>query len=148
MAAEVAGAETVAPEAPVAPAEAPVAETKPATPVTAAVTTAKAAASTAAAAATSAAASTSTAVKTAAAAVDGAVVFAQKCASCHGMKAEKAALGKSQVIAGWDQQQTKDALKGYQAGTYGKEMKTLMQGQAKALSDAQIDALAKHISGL
>ncbi len=149
MATEVAGAETVAPET---PAEAPVAETKPApapskaaTPVTAAATTA---ASSAAAAATTAVASTTAAVKTAAAAVDGTVVFAQKCASCHGMKAEKAALGKSQVIAGWNEQQTKDALKGYQAGTYGKEMKTLMQGQAKALSDAQIDALAKHISKL
>lgn len=80
--------------------------------------------------------------------VDNATLFAQKCASCHGMKAEKAALGKSQVIAGWNEQKTKDALKGYQAGTYGKEMKALMQGQAKGLSDAQIDALAKHISGL
>lgn len=80
--------------------------------------------------------------------VDGTALFTQKCASCHGMKAEKAALGKSQVIAGWSAQQVKDALKGYQAGTYGKEMKGLMQGQAKGLSDAQIDALAAHISGL
>jgi cytochrome c553 len=88
------------------------------------------------------------AVKTAAASVDGAAIFAQKCASCHGLKAEKAALGKSQVIAGWSSGQTKDALKGYQAGTYGKDMKALMQGQAKALNDAQIDAVAKHISGL
>jgi cytochrome c553 len=80
--------------------------------------------------------------------VDGSTLFGQKCASCHGMKAEKSALGKSQVIAGWSEQQVKEALKGYQAGTYGKEMKALMQGQAKPLSDAQIDALAKHISGL
>ncbi len=80
--------------------------------------------------------------------VDGSALFTQKCASCHGMKAEKPALGKSQVIAGWSVQQTKEALKGYQAGTYGKEMKALMQGQAKALDDAAIDALAKHISGL
>lgn len=88
------------------------------------------------------------AANSSAASVDGGALFAQKCASCHGMKAEKAALGKSQVIAGWSEQQTKEALKGYQAGTYGKEMKGLMQGQAKALDDTQIDALAKHISAL
>lgn len=91
---------------------------------------------------------TPTPVKTTAVSVDGNALFGQKCASCHGMKAEKSALGKSQVIAGWSEQQVKEALKGYQAGTYGKEMKALMQGQAKPLNDAQIDALAKHISGL
>lgn len=87
-------------------------------------------------------------VKTTAVSADGSALFGQKCASCHGMKAEKSALGKSQVIAGWSEQQVTEALKGYQAGTYGKEMKALMQGQAKPLSDTQIDALAKHISGL
>lgn len=80
--------------------------------------------------------------------VDGEVVFTQKCASCHGAKAEKSALGKSQVIAGWKNSQVKDALRGYQAGTYGKDMKVLMQGQAKGLNDAQIDALAQYISTL
>jgi len=80
--------------------------------------------------------------------IDGGALYGQKCASCHGAKAEKSALNKSQVIAGWKDMQVKDALKGYQAGTYGKEMKALMQGQAKALNDAQIDALAQHISTL
>jgi cytochrome c553 len=79
---------------------------------------------------------------------DGGVLFAQKCASCHGQKAEKSALNKSQIIAGWNETQTKEALKGYQAGTYGKEMKAVMQGQTKPLDDAQIDALAKYISQL
>lgn len=78
--------------------------------------------------------------------VDGGALYASKCLSCHGAKAEKAALGKSQIIATLSEGQIKDALKGYQAGTYGKEMKAVMQGQAKALNDAQIDALAKHIS--
>ncbi len=81
-------------------------------------------------------------------AVDAATLYGQKCVSCHGAKAEKAALGKSQIIATLSEIQIKDALKGYQAGTYGKEMKALMQGQAKALSDPQIDALAKYISAL
>lgn len=80
------------------------------------------------------------------ASVDGGALYSQKCASCHGAKAEKAALNKSQIIANFDEGQIKEALKGYQAGTYGKEMKALMQGQAKGLNDAQIDALAKHVS--
>jgi len=79
---------------------------------------------------------------------DPAVVFGQKCASCHGAKGEKAALGKSQIIADRTEQQIKDALTGYQGGTYGKEMKTLMQGQVKALTPEQIDALAKYIPTL
>jgi cytochrome c len=80
--------------------------------------------------------------------IDGGALYGQKCASCHGAKAEKSALNKSQIIAGWKDSQVKDALKGYQAGTYGKEMKAIMQGQAKALNDAQIEALAKHIAGI
>lgn len=80
--------------------------------------------------------------------VDGGALFTQKCASCHGSKAEKSALGKSQIIADFTKQQIKDALKGYQAGTYGKEMKGLMQGQVKSLSGEQINALAKHITTL
>jgi len=82
------------------------------------------------------------------ASVDATALFGQKCASCHGAKAEKAALNKSQIIAQFSETQIKEALKGYQAGTYGKDMKALMQGQTKALNDAQIDALAKYISNL
>jgi cytochrome c553 len=82
------------------------------------------------------------------ASVDASTLFSQKCASCHGAKAEKSALNKSQIIATLSEQQINDALKGYQNGTYGREMKAVMQGQAKALNDAQIDALAKYISAL
>lgn len=80
-------------------------------------------------------------------AIDGSALY-KKCSSCHGNNAEKAALGKSAVIAGWSEGQIVDALKGYQAGTYGKETKALMQGQAKSLSDEEIHALARHISKL
>lgn len=82
------------------------------------------------------------------ASVDANALFSQKCASCHGAKAEKSALNKSQIIATLSEQQIKDALKGYQNGTYGQEMKAVMQGQAKGLNDAQIDALSKYISAL
>lgn len=85
---------------------------------------------------------------TEAAGTDGGTLFAKKCVSCHGAKGEKAAMNKSQIIADFSEAQIKEALKGYQNGTYGKDMKAVMQGQAKGLNDAQIDALAKYISTL
>ena len=80
--------------------------------------------------------------------INGGTLYGEKCASCHGAKAEKPALGKSQVIAGWSASQVQEALHGYQSGSYGKEMKALMQGQAKSLSSEEIKALAKYISTL
>jgi cytochrome c553 len=72
----------------------------------------------------------------------------KKCAACHGANAEKPALGKSKVIAGWDTAQTEAALKGYKDGSYGGSMKALMQTQVKTLSDEDIKALAKFINKL
>lgn len=81
------------------------------------------------------------------AAVNGSVLF-KKCASCHGQKAEKSALGKSQVIAGWDVSKIDKALHGYKDGSYGGAMKGLMKSQVQSLNDAQITALAEYISSL
>jgi cytochrome c553 len=77
----------------------------------------------------------------------GAELFA-KCVACHGQNAEKSALGKSQVIAGWDIEKTKTAINGYKDGTYGGAMKGLMKGQVATLSDADVETLAEYISGL
>jgi cytochrome c553 len=77
--------------------------------------------------------------------VDAAKLFVT-CSSCHGQHAEKKALGKSQVIAGWEASKIETALKGYKAGTYGGAMKAVMKGQASKLSDDQIKALAEYIS--
>lgn len=81
-------------------------------------------------------------------AADGGALY-QKCAACHGLKGEKAALGKSEVIAGWSSAKTIEALKGYKAGTRNtKGMGALMKGQSAALSDADMKALADHIAKL
>ncbi len=77
-------------------------------------------------------------------AISGAELFAP-CKSCHGSKAEKKALGRSQVIALWSEQNIINALKGYKAKTYGGAMKNMMYGQVSKLNDEQIKALAKHI---
>jgi len=79
--------------------------------------------------------------------IDAAKLFVS-CSSCHGAHAEKKALGKSHIIAGWKASKIVAALKGYKDGTYGGPMKAVMKGQASKLSDAQIDALADYISKL
>jgi len=81
-------------------------------------------------------------------AADGSALF-QKCAACHGLKAEKPALGKSEVIAGWKADKTIEALKGYKAGTRNtKGMGAIMKGQTAALSDADMKTIADYVAGL
>ena len=70
------------------------------------------------------------------------------CSSCHGVNAEKKALGKSQVIKDWDAAKIAKALNGYKDGTYGGAMKGIMKGQASKLSKEDIEKLSKYISKL
>lgn len=79
--------------------------------------------------------------------LDGEALY-KSCASCHGQKAEKEALGKSQVIAGWNKEKIIQALNGYKDGTYGGVMKNIMKGQVATKTDAEVDALATFISNL
>lgn len=79
------------------------------------------------------------------AAADGAALF-NKCAACHGANGEKHALGKSKVIKEMSEQDLITAIKGYQDGSYGGAMKALMKGQVASMNDAEIQAVAKHIS--
>ncbi|MEA2073981.1 MAG: c-type cytochrome [Campylobacterota bacterium] len=69
----------------------------------------------------------------------------KKCIACHGVNAEKKALGKSAIIKGWESSKTIAALKGYKDGTYGGVMKGVMKGQVASLNDAQIESVAKFI---
>lgn len=78
---------------------------------------------------------------------DGATLF-KACVGCHGANAEKSALGKSQIIKGWEKEKIVTALKGYKDGTYGGAMKGVMKGQVARLDDAKIDAVATYISTL
>uniref|UniRef100_UPI004047EC14 c-type cytochrome n=1 Tax=Aliarcobacter sp. TaxID=2321116 RepID=UPI004047EC14 len=79
--------------------------------------------------------------------LDGKVLYAS-CASCHGQNAEKQALGKSQVIAGWDKEKIIAALNGYKDGSYGGVMKNIMKGQVSSKSDEEIEAIADFVSNL
>ena len=77
-------------------------------------------------------------------AAEGAQVFA-KCVGCHGIKGEKAALGKSKIISDMTPSQIVKALNGYKDGSYGRLMKGIMKGQVTSLSKADIEAVASYI---
>jgi len=77
---------------------------------------------------------------------DGKQVFSTRCAACHGEKGEgKATYPK---LAGNTKEEALKKLKGYVDGSYGKEQKIIMIGQAKGISDAQKEAVAEYISTL
>ncbi len=72
-----------------------------------------------------------------------------KCVSCHGDQGQNKALGKSEVIKGWDAAKVEEALKGYKAGTRNIHgMGGLMKTQVANLSDEDIKAIAAYISSL
>lgn len=78
-------------------------------------------------------------------AADGTEIYKAKCFSCHGEKAVKAALNKSQIIAGWDAQKTIASMNGYKNGE-GGAMKNVMKPIASGLSDDDLKAVAATIA--
>jgi cytochrome c553 len=79
--------------------------------------------------------------------LDGKTIY-KACASCHGVNAEKSALGKSKIIKGWSESQIATALYGYKDSTYGGAMKGIMKGQVSKLSDEDIEVVSEYISTL
>lgn len=78
-------------------------------------------------------------------AADGAEIYKAKCFSCHGEKAVKPALNKSQVIAGWDAAKIIASVNGYKDGQ-GGPMKGVMKPIASGLSEADLAAVAATIA--
>lgn len=71
------------------------------------------------------------------------------CATCHGASFEKAALGKSEIVKGWDEAKTVASLNGYKAGTLNVHgMGAVMKGQTAKLTDADIADIAKQIAAM
>ena len=70
------------------------------------------------------------------------------CAGCHGKNFEKSAMGQSKIVKDMSKDDIIKALKGYKDGSYGHSpMKGVMAGQAKKLSDADIEEIATSIAG-
>ncbi len=73
----------------------------------------------------------------------------KQCVACHGIKAEKKALDRSEVIAGWDTSKIEAALQEYRSGNRNvRGMGKLMKGKVAAYSDEEIHAVAEYISAL
>jgi cytochrome c-type protein NapB len=70
------------------------------------------------------------------------------CAGCHGANFEKSAMGKSKIVKDMSKDEIVTALKGYRDtdGFGHSAMKAAMAGQAKALSDADIEEIATSIA--
>ncbi len=72
-----------------------------------------------------------------------------KCVACHGISFEKSALGKSEIIAGWDTDKTYTALQTYQLGTRNTHgMGRLMSGQVGSYTDKELWSMAEYIATL
>jgi len=70
------------------------------------------------------------------------------CKGCHGQNFENKALGQSKIVKDMSKDEIVTALKGYKntAGFGHSPMKNAMAGQAKALSDADIEEIAASIA--
>lgn len=76
-------------------------------------------------------------------------IIKTKCQACHGANMEKQALGKSKITNTMTAEEIKSDLLGYKAKTLNHfGLGATMWGQAAALSDEEIDALAKFIPTL
>ena len=85
--------------------------------------------------------------------VDGAVVYAKKCALCHGADGKKVVVGKTLPIAGMDTTKVGSSLRAYQAGgvdIYGgfKNQNILMEHRTLELSWESISAVSKYVHNL
>ena len=80
--------------------------------------------------------------------LDGAEIF-KRCAVCHGANADKRSLNVSGYIAGMNDKDIINILHEYQSGKRNKYgYGSMMKGQAKKLSEEQLDAVAKYVASL
>ncbi len=71
--------------------------------------------------------------------------LAKGCATCHGVKFEKKALGKSKIVNMMSEAEIEKDLMDFKSGA---NKNPVMTAQAKKLSDEDIKALAKYIPTL
>jgi len=77
-------------------------------------------------------------------AFDASMVYAAKCAGCHGVKGE----GKSMFpkLAAQSKADIVKKLKGYKDGSYGKDKKAMMIPNANNLSEEEIEKIAEVLA--
>jgi cytochrome c len=76
---------------------------------------------------------------------DGEQIY-KRCVACHGLSAEKNALGTSRVIADFDEHEIVNAINGYKEERYGGKLKYVMREQMKYLDSENIKSVAYYIA--
>ena len=94
------------------------------------------------------AATLSLALPGAALADDGAATFRTYCQSCHGTDGSRAPAPGITPIKGQNAADLVKMLEGYQEGTFGGQMKQVMEGVARRLTDVQIRSVSDYVSNL
>ena len=68
----------------------------------------------------------------------------EKCASCHGVNGEKMAFGsKSKVIKDIPKAEFLSSVMGYKNGTFGGQMKKVMEGVVVKIDDAELNQIVE-----
>jgi cytochrome c len=77
------------------------------------------------------------------------VLYAKKCAACHGKKGEMAALGKAAPLKGQSEKKLEESIAGYKAGTKNVyAMGSIMKKQTASIQANEIKPLAAYIAKL
>lgn len=77
---------------------------------------------------------------------EGKKMYEQECSSCH--MANGSGSGIYPAVNGLSKEKALEMLKGYQAGTYGGSMKSVMASFVKGKTGQQLEALAAYMATL
>jgi len=67
------------------------------------------------------------------------------CKGCHGQEFQLKAMGQSLIVKDMTKDEIIASLKGYQDGSYGRNMAAVMKPQVAKLSDSDIEEIADEI---
>ena len=79
---------------------------------------------------------------------DGETLYKKKCASCHGINAQKRALNLSKVINTLEKEEITRVLKGYKDGSYGGKMKGVKKRVVNSLNEDDMCVISTYIQTL
>lgn len=83
-----------------------------------------------------------------AATLDGAALFKEHCATCHGAEGQNPRGNASNGIRMYSADEVRQRLKGYADGSYGGDKKAVMQNVVKNLQPDQVQAVSDFIGSL
>jgi len=73
-------------------------------------------------------------------------VAIKRCAECHGIRGEKSALHRSNIINKLSKETFMSRLNGYLKGTYGGKLKAFMRSRIAYLNKRQLTAIAEYFT--